>query len=340
MRARVNIGDEGAIDLAKAIQKPAQWVQVEVLIWNEHITQDGAKEVLKYCNEAAVKSVNFQHLQSVVLAHPKVIIEVLQYCADGIQRLDTTEMIGTIDLDIVAKQLKHFKNLQELKLRRYNTFSCIHDTVALARGLSHCFKLKSLVFLDNEIDSDGAKGLAEGLLGCHDLEVLNLSCNKIGPEGIAALGNALKHKSKLKELYLSQNNVSSCAGEILSVNFSSTLTKLYLSYCCIDLDGAANLAEKLQCYSRLEELYLGGNEFGTKGTVLLANSLRCSTLEVLDLSSNYLQSQGIEPLANCLQRCPALRILNLAVNRIDERGMGSLTEGLKYCRLKKTNPSF
>ena len=329
-----NIGDEGAIVLAKAVQKVAPRLQLEVLLWNEHITQDGAEEVLKYCNKAAVKSINFQHLRSVVSAHPKVFMEALKYCG-GIQRLDTTETIGSIDLDIVVKQLKHFKNLQELKLRPYNTTSCIHDTVALARGLSHCFKLKSLDFLDNVIDSDGAKALAEGLLGCHDLEVLNLSCNKIGPEGIAALGNALKHKSKLKELHLSQNNVSSCAGEILSVNFSSTLRKLYLSYCCIDLDDAANLAEKLQHYSRLEELYLGGNEFGTKGTIILANSLRCSTLEVLDLSSNYLQSQGIEALANCLQHCPALRILDLADNRIDERGMGSLTEGLKYCRLEE-----
>ena len=329
-----NIGDEGAIALAKAIHKAAQRLQLEVLIWNEHITQDGAEEVLKYCNKAAVKSVNFQHLQSVVSAHPKVIIEALKYC-DGIQRLDTTETIGSIDLDIVAKQLKHFKNLQDLKLRPYNTTSCIHDTVALATGLSHCFKLKSLDFFDNEIDSDGAKALAEGLLGCHDLEVLNLSHNKIGPEGIAALGNTLKHKSKLKELYLSQNNVSSCAGEILSVNFSCTLRKLYLSYCCIDLDGAANLAEKLQHYSRLEELYLGRNEFGTKGTIILANSLRCSTLEVLDLSSNYIESQGIEALANSLHRCPALRILNLADNRVDERGMGSLTEGLRHCRLEE-----
>ena len=189
-------------------------------------------------------------------------MEALKYC-DGIQCLDITEMIGRIDVDIIkilAKQLKHFKNLQEFKFRPYNTTSC--DTVALARGLSHCFKLKSFDFFYNEIDSDGAKTLAEGLLGCHDLEVLNLSCNKIGPEGIAALGNALKHKSKLKELYLSQNNVSSCAGEILSVNFSSTLTKFYLSHCCIDLDGAANLAEKLQHCSRLEELDLGGNEKG------------------------------------------------------------------------------
>ena len=239
-------------------------------------------------------------------------MEALRYC-DGIQRLDITEMIGRIDVDIIkilAKQLKHFKNLQE-------------------------FKLKSLYYFYNEIDLDGAKALAEGLLGCHDLEVLNLSCNTIGPEGIAALGNALKHKSKLKELYLSQNNVSSCAGEILSVNFSSTLRKLNLSYCCIDLDGAANLADKLQHYSRLEELHLGGIKFGTKGTILLSNSLRCSILEVLDLSSNYLESQGIEALANCLQRCPALRILDLADNHIDERGMGNLTEGLKYCRLEE-----
>ena len=330
-----NIGDEGAIVLAKAIQKTAQRLQLEVLLWNEHITQDGAEEVLKYCNKAAVKSINFQHLQSVVSAHPKVFMEALKYC-DGIQRLDINEMIGRIDVDIVknlAKQLKHFKNLQEFKFRPYNTTSC--NTVSLARGLSHCFKLKSLDFVDSEIVSDGAKALAEGLLGCHDLEVLNLSCNKIGLEGIAALGDALKHKSKLKELYLSQNNVSSCAGEILSVKFSSTLRKLYLSYCCIDLDDAANLAEKLQHYSRLEELDIGGNEFGTKGTIILANSLRCSTLEVLDLSSNYLQSQGIEALANCLQHCPALRILDLADNRIDERGMGSLTEGLKYCRLEE-----
>ena len=330
-----NIGDEGAIVLAKAIQKTAQWLQLEVLLWNEHITQDGAEEVLKYCNKAAVKSINFQHLRSVVSAHPKVFKEALKYC-DGIQRLDINEMIGRIDIDIVknlAKQLKHFKNLQEFKFRPYNTTSC--NTVALARELSHCFKLKSLDFVDSEIGSDGAKALAEGLLGCHDLEVLNLSCNKIGPEGIAALGDALKHKSKLKELYLSRNNVSSCAGEILSVNFSSTLRKLYLSCCCIDLDDAANLAVKLQHYSRLEELYLGGNKFGTKGTILLANSLRCSTLEVLDLSLNYIESQGIEALANCLQRCPALRILDLADNHIDERGMGSLIEGLKYCRLEE-----
>ena len=326
-----NIEDEGAIVLAKAIQKAAQRLQLEVLLWNEHITQDGAEEVLKYCNKAAVKSINFQHLQSVVLAHPKVFMEALKYC-DGIQRLDINEMIGRIDVDIVknlAKQLKHFKNLQEFKFRPYNTTSC--NTVALARGLSHCFKLKSLDFVDSEIGSDGAKALAKGLLGCHDLEVLNLSCNKIGPEGIAALGDGLKHKPKLKELYLSQNNVSSCAGEILSVNFSSTLRKLYLSFCCIDLDGAANLAEKLQHYSRLEELYLGGNEFGTKGTILLANSLRCSTLEVLDLSSNYLQSQGIEALANCLQRCPALEILNLSDCQIDTYGVTALASQLQHC---------
>ena len=326
-----NIGDEGAIVLAKAIHKTAQRLQLEVLLWNEHITQDGAEEVLKYHNKAAVKSINFQHLQSVVSAHPKVLTEALKYC-DGIQRL---EMIGCIDLDIVAKQLKHLKYLQELIFRPYNTTSRIHDTVALARELSHCFKLKSLNIFDSEIDSDGAKALAKGLLGCHDLEVLNLSHNKIGPEGIAALGDGLKNKSKLKELYLSQNNVSSCAGEILSSNFSNTLRKLYLSFCCIDLDGAANLAEKLQHYSWLEELHLGGNEFRTKGTVLLANSLRCSTLEVLDLSSNYLESQGIEALANCLQRCPALRILDLADNHVDEGGMGRLTEGLKHCRLEK-----
>ena len=92
-----NIGDEGAIVLAKAIHKAAQWLQLEVLIWNEHITQDGAEEVLKYCNKAAVKSINFQHLRSVVSAHPKVFMEALKYC-DGIQRLDITEMILTLIL--------------------------------------------------------------------------------------------------------------------------------------------------------------------------------------------------------------------------------------------------
>ena len=330
------IGDEGAKAIVKAAKHIKEWyMNSELYLWNQGITEDGMTEVLKYRDTAIIRSVNFLKSQHIIQTYPQLVKKALTYCY-GLTELKVKDVLGESNFNLISmltEELKNFSNLQYLNFENCSIGST--GAIILAEALKNLITLKALNIKGNKLYSDGALAIAGGLQHCINLEVLNMSLNMFSsPECIATLGGQLQYNSCLVELDLSQNILSSMADKVLNKSFCSTLQNLNLACCSIDSDGGISLAKKLKNCSSLQKLDLGGNVMGC-GLLDIANNLRCPNLQVLSLPAVNVDLDAAVALAGALKHCPVLEELNLADNNIDSESMKALAKGLMLSKRLK-----
>ena len=176
--------------------------------------------------------------------------------------------------------------------------------------------------------------------------------------GVAALAAALRTNETLLTLDVGGNVMGPVNGKALvdSVAANAALTHVNLNVnrlcgtgqdgprCPEDANNVAALLKSLsallatRCTSdaahRLTELHLAGNFVGPAGGEALAAALgRAVALQVLDLSHNNLQDQGVAALSVGLQAQGLLRCLKLADNRIGEDGVQKLCEATGHLQV-------
>lgn len=180
----------------------------------------------------------------------------------------------------------------------------------IAEIIKHRTNLQGLNVSVNLIGSDGAVFLANGLTHFTKLEYLNLSANNIGSEGEIAIAKAIKHL-KLRIFNLSWNSISTA----LLFAEQSNLEILNLMATNI---GPACGRGKLVFSSTLEVLNLSQNSIDSDGAVMIAKALKhCSKLSQLLLACNNIGFEGAMAIADIVTS--SLQVLDLSRNLIGER---------------------
>ena len=228
------------------------------------------------------------------------------------------------------------------------------DCLCVGYFLAHVCRLAAgefKVYLTGcSISDQGCKYLTSGLQKCLDTHgaVTTLLHVDVSRNAISYLG--FDHLSTLLSLgctsylHAGRNNllterVAICApfGTFAEkLTFNTTLRKLWLVECDLNLHSVECLAEALTTNKYMEELYIGGNALCDSGIQHLAFALRINQgLQTLDLVSCGMTDVGLEYLAKSLQQN---NILNRVLlwnsvhnqNRITEKIVPILTECLKH----------
>jgi len=191
-------------------------------------------------------------------------------------------------------------------------------------------QLTHLNLSDNGIKSEGVISLSRFINHCINLKELDLSCNHIQKEAAERLASAFTECTKLTNLNLSYNRLETKGTQIVinAIRKFSTLTHLNLcnNLCnnfCIDFEGEDSLR-------KLTHLNLSGNYIGSEGAKMLSRMLANNeVLTYLNLYANNIGTEGTESLTRAILF--NLTHLDLSLNNIRSEGATSLAEMLKQC---------
>ena len=274
--------------------------------------------------------------------------------------------------------IKSMKNLQHIKFRYGNhvnstsaqlfsntLITCIkHCTNLQVLDVCHCHlgsdgvtslfcdhkswvNLHTLSLSTSNIGSDGAQVLSKVLVHCKYLRYLDLSWNGLGDSGCLSLADGLQNHTSLLELNLGLNYIfSDGIAAMIPVIKQNHLHHLNLSDCAIGYediscdgigcdstvyDGIAALVD-VTCADTLQILELSSNGLASDGAMILSDGLqRCRQLMELDISKNSIGPYGMPYLSEGLKCCRQLVKLDISHNKIGSHGISSLAEGFQYC---------
>ena len=168
---------------------------------------------------------------------------------------------------------------------------------ALASVIMHNTRLEQL-YLDSNNLGIGTVKVAKSLQHITTLKMLSLNSNNIPQEASNELALAIKSNQLLKKLRISNNNLHSSTHVILnSLASITTLAVLDLNNNQIPQEAGEALAYVIMHNTRLEELYLGGNNLGI-GIVKVVKSLQhITTLRVLYMDNNNIPQEACNEVA-------------------------------------------
>lgn len=181
------------------------------------------------------------------------------------------------------------------------------------------------------------------------VRVICISHAKIGAEGTKALATCIKTLESLSRVELIGCQIPPhVCGELgASINSSSGLRKLNLSYNKLGTDGLQNLVESLNS-NKMVELklsYCGLNDSAKCGELLSKLVKSCQSLKILDLAGNRLGARGLHYTCRAiLDSGSGLESLKFCLNGVGEgdqsdtnleMGMDTLVEVLEKSSLNE-----
>mmetsp|Transcript_2951 Transcript_2951/g.11962 ORF Transcript_2951/g.11962 Transcript_2951/m.11962 type:complete len:415 (-) Transcript_2951:716-1960(-) len=256
----------------------------------------------------------------------------LRHCAQ-LQSLDLTgNNIGIPSVRALAEGLRHCPELRELLLNE-NTLALEAFEVLADQLLPLVPQLQSLGLSRTDMQPDSLRVLAErGLPRLPELESLDLTSNPIGLEGMRGLASqGFRCCSKLSMLSLQDTMLCDEAVRCLAqlgLAELSNVDYIDLARNRIGDDGVEALAAALECFPKLEGLFLHGNRVGSRGLIALADSLpdHCPLLQDLRLMDNCIGDDGVLALCRRLRELKNLQVLHLKSNRFGEVAAAALVE--------------
>ena len=198
----------------------------------------------------------------------------------------------------------------------------------LADSLRGNSSIKQLNLSRNFIGDSGVGFLAQSI-GSTRLEKLDLSRCKITATGAKVLADGLRGNSSIKQLNLNLNSVGDSGVGFLAQSIGSTaLEILELTVCDITATGAKALADELRGNEHLKVLELQFNAIGDVGSSHLAEVLRTTRLEKLQLFRCGIGDEGIAAISSALTKNPSLTYLGIAGNSAVHYGLYVLAQEL------------
>ncbi|XP_034670083.1 ran GTPase-activating protein [Drosophila subobscura] len=171
-----------------------------------------------------------------------------------------------------------------------------------ARKAGTPLQLRLFVGGRNRLEDAGAKALAKAFATLKTLQEIVLLQNSIYLEGVKALADSFKANPHLRVLNMYDNTLKS--------------------------RGADEIAEVIKGLTMLREIHFGDCLIGTNGAYQIAEALENSNndIEVIDLSSNEINSDGGLVLVSAIQNKPKLRVLNIDGNCFGQEGCAQIIE--------------
>mmetsp|Transcript_142840 Transcript_142840/g.252180 ORF Transcript_142840/g.252180 Transcript_142840/m.252180 type:complete len:1006 (-) Transcript_142840:79-3096(-) len=177
----------------------------------------------------------------------------------------------------------------------------------LCTGLGELSKLETLRMGYNRLGAEACRSLSMGpLLRLEALKVLDISRCAINAEAMKELAPGLGHLCSLEKLLLVGNVLEKegCAAlaDASAIQRLINLQELDVSWCGLGYKPIKNLARGLVPLVKLQRLILVGNEFGTDGCEVLAETclMHLVSLRVLDIRNCEIAKPAVEALAPAL----------------------------------------
>ena len=271
----------------------------------------GAVEKETHCTggiseiDLSENDITFEGMQH-LLSFPKQVIDKLKtlnlFCNDLDSRPCAT----------LACLIPHVPHLTTLMLS-HNPNIGRGGTVPLMTSLMTHNSLVKLLLDNTGIGVEDCRALSDLLFSCRSLRELDIRFNNLPPEAIQLIINGIHDNTKLEKLYMwgshfsLQNTIS--LASVLRTNKSLA----YLDLEHHNTDGACYLASAVCTNDTLQELHLGGNLTGVKGTTAFAEVLlKNKSLRVLSLQDNSIgEIQGTQRLIDSLKHNTKLEMLRL-----------------------------
>ena len=247
-----------------------------------------------------------------------VLCKVLVQCK-SLHHLDFSDYeMGDSGAEALAEALKDHTSLRQLKINGY----CTVDKLSLV-GMNSWSK----VIRSNSIQHLDLSHQAIWPTFVYD-QVRAIWAGRVALSSDVT-SSIIERRNNLRTLSIGSNLCIS--SDVLCEHLKSftNLEKLDVSF-KLGTSGEllASFIEALKCCKQLTELDVSCNNIGILGKrISLDSSFKFGwQLVKLDMSSNNLCSQGMEVLAETLQRCINLQVLNLAKNMISFDGVAALLE--------------
>lgn len=213
----------------------------------------------------------------------EMILQQLSACAPALTSWCNTSCFISIEQmpqlqDIVSRATSLTSlRLFELYTRDSEVMSTHHQLLGSALGTS--LSLANLDLSRCRLGNNGIKFVAENLTTMISLQQLDVAHNYLETSGVAALVSSLKQKATIVTLNLSSNRIS----------FGPTYSGQAMQETFLNQEKLNTLAGDFGSCSALTKLSLTRNSIHDFGAMRLASVLqRCSSLQHLNLSSNYL----------------------------------------------------
>jgi len=291
-----------------------------------------------------------KHISNFFLAEPNLCEVVINDLINNLSVSSTAKMVIISDNTVHARQSTHLEN-EKLKPNATILSHCLKDEQVLdrvvitiraspllevidisqyklgsneikklANGIKDLLKLKSLTLSSNGIDDVAAEAIADNLANKTFLEVLDLSTNSISSKGALAISKSLNENTVLRVLDIHNNIINPDAASGLSSMFTNkvNLLKLNISKNALETNGMCHIARTLQKINSLTELNVSANYITSSDIIAVVKNN--TSLEILDVSQNKLESLG------CIKLCKALQKHhhNLKVLNISDNGINSI----------------
>jgi len=258
---------------------------------------------------------NIKTLENIDLTHNYIKSDSLKVLNDSIlgmpklKRLNLYKnLIDDDGLYAISEIIKKSKKLIEINIgnNKFSEFGLINY---LADSLEENLTLENLNLSWNYISEDAIKAITNKLISKKDkinLRIINLNRCKISDRSCIYLGNLLKANLKLDELNLNENNISSNGLRYISegLKYNHHIKTISFEYNKKIGDiGIYHFTNSLKYNKSFRDLILknliyGNMSFENISTLL---SINHQHLMNLNISNNYISSQGIELISNSLE---------------------------------------
>ena len=317
------IGDDGAISLVDNISSR------NISLLNLSCNKIGNRGALAIASALKHKKCRL-HLWNNSFSNHESILAIMP--KTDFRTLEVTRYVHCYsDLPSFCEGNEDCKNLLVLNL----TGCTLTDkgVKALDESLKCCGNLKSFSYgstFMKTTESD-VRMILSALLHCKGLHNLSLTNMELNAGGLKMLANYLERTSLFKLNIIHSHIYDHAVQNILARPLeSSTLRSLKISYCDIGNAGTA-ISQSIKFLS-LHELDISSNGIQCEDAQALADGLKhCFHLAILNISHNWIGDDGTCSLAKALMHCTNLTELNIGRSRIGDDGACSLAKALVHC---------
>ncbi|XP_065896352.1 protein NLRC5-like [Dysidea avara] len=231
----------------------------------------------------------------------------------------------------IASVLSHNTMLEELDLS-YNNLQTA-GVISIMKGMESISTLKKFNISHNNITDEAAIYVAVLLTHNTSLEDLDLSCTSLNSTSATTIMEGIKSISTLKSLYINNNNISDEAANYIAVvlSHSAALEEFDLSCNKLQTAGTATILKGMKTILTIKRLHIRDCNVKDKAAgdlaVVLSHNIK---LEVLDVSQNALQTNGIITVLQAMEEMSNLAEIKISKNNISHQAADDIETVLSH----------
>ena len=237
--------------------------------------------------------------------------------------------LQTFDIINLTNSLKNHTQLRVVDFEGSN----INNEVAIfvSKLFHYTVHLEILKLCNANVQTLGASNIAKSLQSTRNLTVLDIQNNNINKEAADDIAFVLFHNAKLEQLWLGGNSMQAFGSIKIanSLQNISHLTVFDMQNNHFTKEAAESISAVLFHNTKLQQLWIGGNDIQTEGAIKVAKSLRRTThLTVFDMQNNNITKEAADDIATVLSQNPKLQQLWIGGNILESAGAVKIAKSL------------